>query len=144
VLVAVAMFAYGGCGLALAGAGSLALALVLLVPAGMGWLSCLSTLNAMVQLGSPSWMKSRIMALYQLSFFGVWSVGATVTGAIATRWGERSAIAAGSVGVIFAALMALRSRLPSSEAEVRAENEPASLRPGNVHTPEPIHPPASV
>ena len=71
VLVAVAMFAYGGCGLALAGAGSLALALVLLVPAGMGWLSCLSTLNAMVQLGSPSWMKSRIMALYQLAFFGV-------------------------------------------------------------------------
>lgn len=138
-LVAVAMFVYGACGLGLAAVRSLPAAIALLVPAGMGWLACLSTLNALVQLGSPRSMKSRVMALYQLLFFGAWSVGAAAGGAIATRWNERAAVAAGAIGVIGAGLIALRSQLPATEDDVR-DAPPSSRTPLER---EDIHPPVS-
>lgn len=127
LLVALAMLAYGAGGLALSATHSEPVALALLVPVGMGWLASLSSLNALVQLQSPPWLKARIMALYQFSFFAVWSVGATVGGAVATRWGERTAIAAGALGVVGAGLIALRSGLPASDDDVR--DAPSSVRP---------------
>lgn len=116
-VVATAMAAYGAFSAGAALAPSLALAAALLVPAGMGWLACLATLSAQVQLAAPSWMKSRLVALYHMVFFTVWSASATLGGAVAGRFGARAAVAGAGAATVLAGLVASRLALPSREVQ---------------------------
>jgi hypothetical protein len=102
----------------------LPIAVALLVPTGMGWLGCLSTLNAQAQLAAPAWIKSRVMSLYNLVFFFVWSVGATFGGALASRFGERAALAFAGIATFVAAAIAVRLALPQAEIEQDAASIP--------------------
>jgi len=86
-----------GAGMLLASlAPHVSLALPLFFLAGLGWLACLSTLAATVQLSVAAESKSRVMALYQLDFYALATIGAALGGVIATHLGERAAIALGA------------------------------------------------
>jgi predicted MFS family arabinose efflux permease len=77
--------------------------------AGLGWIACLTTLSASVQLTARTETKSRVTALYQLNFYVWLTVGAWAGGALAERWNERVAVAVGGLGCVVAA--AITSRL---------------------------------
>jgi len=123
-VVVSAMIAYGTFVIGIGVSPSLPWVIALCVVAGMGWLGCLSTLNALAQLSSPAWIKSRMMSLYNMVFFLVWSLGATFGGALASHWNERVAIVFAGVCTLAAAVLAWRSGLPDRDAA----DEPASVR----------------
>lgn len=118
-LVASAMTLYGLCILALGPIRSLSAAVALLVPAGMGWLSSFATLNALVQLHAPAWVKSRILALYQMAFVAAWSAGATAAGALAEAAGVRSAMTGFACVALVAAASTAWLGLPGYDAPAR-------------------------
>ncbi len=76
--------------------------------AGLGWIACLTTLSASVQLTARTETKSRVTALYQLNFYVWLGVGASVGGALAEHWDERVAVAAGGLGCLLAAAITAR------------------------------------
>jgi MFS family permease len=130
-LVAGAMALYGTSILAMSQTRSLPVAVLLLVPAGMGWLGSLATLNALVQLSAPSWVKSRVIALYNLSFYVAWSLGATLGGSVAGRIGVPFTIALAAAGTLGAAAFSARLTLPSYDDiahEVTSTPAPVSVR----------------
>lgn len=53
---------------------------VLLLCGGFAWLSCLATLNALMQLSLAQWIRGRGLAIYSLVFLGTQGVGAFVWG----------------------------------------------------------------
>lgn len=125
-LVALAFVLYGASMFATSYAPTVSIAFACLLPAGFGWVA-LSVLNATVQLSSPARMKSRVMALYQMTFLVAWSVGATLGGVIASFSSERVAMAVGGAGVLFASWVARRVALPSREADLVAAVAPTPL-----------------
>jgi MFS family permease len=129
-LVASCFVLYGVSTLAATFAPSLGVAVVLLVPAGVGWLSSLTTLNALVQLSSPRWIKSRAMALYQLSFLLFWSIGATIGGAVAMHVGTPFTMRLAAVATIGAGIAVTRLAIPSytDDAESVPTPAPVSVR----------------
>jgi MFS family permease len=120
-LIAGAMGLYGVSILAMSLTRSLPVAIALLLPAGMGWLASLATLNALVQLSAPSWIKSRVIALYNLCFYVAWSVGASVGGLMAGRIGVAVTIGLAASGTLAAAVLSARLELPSYEGDTSHE-----------------------
>ncbi len=116
-LVAGAMGLYGVSILAMSATRSLPVATLLLLPAGMGWLASLATLNALVQLSVPEWIKSRVIALYNLCFYVAWSLGASVGGALAGHIGVPVTIGLAALGTLAAAAFGARLELPSYEGD---------------------------
>ncbi len=108
-------------------------ALSLFFVAGVGWLACLSTLAATVQLSVSAESKSRVTALYQLNFYALATVGSALGGVLATRFGERAAIALGGATAVLSALVAARSALPRKAPETGSE--PATVA-GSASEPE--------
>ncbi len=104
-----------------------ACAVVLLVPAGVGWLSSLTTLNALVQLSSPRWIKARAMALYQLSFLLFWSIGASLGGMIAMRVGTPFTMRLAALATIGAGVAVTRLALPSYTDDAESVPTPAPI-----------------
>lgn len=64
-----------------------------LVVAGTAWIWSLSTLNAALQLGLPSWVRARGVAFYLLVFQGGMALGALVWGQLAQWAGLTTALA---------------------------------------------------
>jgi MFS family permease len=112
-LVPAAMATFGTCALGLGSSHALAAAVLLLVPAGLGWMSTYTSLNALVQLCSPSWVRSRMLALYQVTFLAAFSLGATAAGAAATWAGVAHAVSIFAAGSLLAAALTARTGLPS-------------------------------
>ncbi len=134
-LVACAMATYGVCVLALSRTHSLAVAALLLVPAGVGWLSSFTTMNALVQLNSSAWVKSRVLALYQVAFLAAWSIGATAAGAIATTAGIAGSVTSFALFALCAAALTARMGLPAYDTSARGEDANAAA--GTISTPPP-------
>jgi len=130
-LVACAMATYGVCILAFSRTHSLGVAAFLLVPAGVGWLSSFTTMNALVQLNSSAWVKSRVLALYQVAFLAAWSIGATAAGTIATAAGIEGTVTLFGLLALSAAALTARMGLPAYDTSVRAETT------GAISTPPP-------
>jgi MFS family permease len=130
-LVSAAMAVFGACTLAMSATERLPLAVLFFVLAGVGWISTFTTLNALVQLNSPVWVKSRVIALYQMCFLAAWSVGATAAGAIAIRVGAAHAASLFALGALAAAAFTARQGLPTYEprgSEPLSTPPPASAR----------------
>ena len=126
-LVASGMALYGVCMAAFTTTRSLTLGVILLIPAGVGWLCSLSTLNALVQLTSPRWVKSRAMALYQLAFLLFWSIGATIGGEIASRVGVPITMGIAALGTLVAAGFVASLRLPTYADDADTVPTPAPI-----------------
>jgi predicted MFS family arabinose efflux permease len=93
----------------------------------MGWLMALSTLNALCQLLAPSWVKSRLLALYQMTFMVLWSVGASLGGVLAEHFAERASMVAGGVGTLAAGALVVMLKLPDTERELTGEMTPTPV-----------------
>ena len=107
---------------------SLAGVLALLALAGVGWLASLATLNALVQLTAPEAAKSRVMALYQVSFLTAWAVGSGIGGVIATRLGAAETMTIGAVCALGAAALSSRLALPAFSSETSGTQAPPLRR----------------
>lgn len=68
---------------------------LVLVPTGAMVLTFTTTANALVQLGSASHVRGRVMALYVLVFLGGTPVGAPLVGLMAETYGPRSSLVVG-------------------------------------------------
>ncbi len=124
VLVSGAFALYGVSVLVASATHSLAVATLALLPAGVGWLGSLSTLNALVQLSAPSWVRARAMALYQLTFLFAWSIGATLGGEIARRHGSSFTIGLSAAGTVLAAAVTWFLPRPSYGDDADGSDEP--------------------
>jgi MFS family permease len=82
-----------------------------LLVGGLTWVWTLITLNATIQLLAPTWVRSRVVALYAL-VVGVQPVGAVLAGALAERAGSGAAIAVATSITVVLGLYALRLDLP--------------------------------
>jgi MFS family permease len=60
---------------------------VALLPAGLAWMTVLSTMNASLQLFLPQWVRARGLSVYLTVLFGSQAVGAVVWGAAAAPKG---------------------------------------------------------
>ena len=78
---------------------------------GVAWVWALITLNALVQLLAPGWVRSRVVALYAL-VVGLQPVGAFLAGLLAEGVGAGTAIAASTAITLVAGLVASRKELP--------------------------------
>jgi MFS family permease len=131
-LVAGAMAMYGLAVLLMSQTHSLAIAVLLLLPAGVGWIASLSSLNALVQLSAPGYVKSRVLALYQVAFLASWSLGSSLGGALANEIGVGKTTMIASLGCLVAAAWSSRLGLPSWDAQPMSDPLqtplPASVR----------------
>ncbi|MBV9357583.1 MAG: MFS transporter [Chloroflexi bacterium] len=60
-----------------------AVILVILVVAGVAWVGVLSTINAVLQLFLPAWVRGRGLSIYQTVLFGAQAVGGLLAGLVA-------------------------------------------------------------
>jgi len=60
---------------------------LLLVPAGMAWVAMLATVNTLLQLFLPRWVRARGLSVYQMVLFGAQGLGAAVWGLVADAFG---------------------------------------------------------
>jgi MFS family permease len=74
-----------------------ALVLAVLLPAGVAWVVVLSTLNAVLQLFLPAWVRGRSLSVYITVLFGGQALGALAFGAIADLVGLVEALLAAAV-----------------------------------------------
>jgi MFS family permease len=132
VVVAGAMALYGVSALAMSQTRSLAPAVMLLLPAGVGWIASLSTLNALVQLAAPSHQKSRVLALYNVAFLASWSIGSSIGGAVANAIGAGATTAGAAIAVLGAAAYTARLALPTWDTQPVAGEPLATPVPASV------------
>jgi MFS family permease len=77
---------------------------VALVPAGMAWVTVLSSVNASVQLFLPNWVRARGLSVYQIVFAGSQGLGALLWGVVAETAGLVTAHVAAAVVMIAGAV----------------------------------------
>lgn len=129
--VSISAFGLGGIAFAYvpwntAAAGAIALT-------GAAWVVTFATLNSMVQLTAPPWVRGRVLSLYMMAFTGAWPVGTSFAGALADTVGTAPAIALTSAGVVGVAAIAWRLRLPALREIDRPA--PADQWPAVSHVP---------
>jgi MFS family permease len=87
----------------------LPLSLLVLVGVGWGTMLVLNIANILVQLHVPDQLRGRVMSIYILGFFGMFPVGALLSGTVAEVIGEPTTVAIGAlVAIAFAGLLWLR------------------------------------
>ncbi len=60
---------------------------VVLLPTGMAWVGMLATVNTLLQLFLPHWVRARGLSVYQMVLFGAQGLGAVAWGAVADSFG---------------------------------------------------------
>jgi len=55
---------------------------IVLIPAGMAWVGMLATVNTLLQLFLPRWVRARGLSVYQMVLFGAQGLGAVAWGAV--------------------------------------------------------------
>ncbi|MDI5940189.1 MFS transporter, partial [Micromonospora sp. DH15] len=103
-LLLVAGLVYGGTLLVLALVPVPALVTAALVPAGLAWMTVLSTVNAAMQLFLPGWVRARGLSVYQMVFAGGQALGALAWGALGELAGLVTALAVAGAAMAVAAL----------------------------------------
>lgn len=99
-------------GLALAHASNAWWAGVIMVAAGLGWISMLTSLNVAAQMASPTWVKARALAVYLLVFQGAMTGGSLLWGLLAARTNIATALTIAALGQALAVTLALKWPLP--------------------------------
>ncbi|MFI6226852.1 MFS transporter [Micromonospora echinospora] len=73
---------------------------VALVPAGLAWMTVMSSVNAAMQLFLPGWVRARGLSIYQMVFAGGQALGALAWGALGALAGLEAALV--TAGVVMA------------------------------------------
>ncbi len=117
LLLRAASLLFPGLVIGLAFASQLPLALLLLVGIGVGFAVQNALANTMIQHLIPDALRGRVMSLYTLVFFGLFPVGALLSGGLAQALGVSFSIATGGGIALALEIIALRSldpRIPLS------------------------------
>ncbi|WP_405872259.1 MFS transporter [Streptomyces sp. NBC_00005] len=122
--------AFGALTAATGWAPDLPTALALLVPTGFASLYFVQAANHRVQLGSDPAHRGRVMALYTLILQGTTPLGALFVGAVTQYLGTRSALWAGGLISLAAALVAAAA----DRGDARAGHTPAGQNPAPTTT----------
>jgi MFS family permease len=89
---------------------------IVLIPTGMMWVAMLATVNTMLQLFLPRWVRARGLSVYQMVLFGAQGLGAVAWGLVADSFGLTLtflvAAALMAVGTAFDPHLAFRRHLP--------------------------------
>ncbi|MEJ8669574.1 MFS transporter [Streptomyces sp. MS1.AVA.1] len=128
--------AFGALAAATGWAPNLATALVLLVPTGFASLYFAQAANHRVQLGSDPAYRGRVMALYTLILQGSAPLGALFVGVVTQYLGTRSALWAGGLISLAAALVAAAA----DRSDTRAPATTPADRPQEHPHPHPADP----
>ncbi|WP_245730310.1 MFS transporter [Micromonospora pallida] len=80
---------------------------VALVPAGLAWMTVLSSVNAAMQLFLPGWVRARGLSVYQMVFAGGQALGALAWGALGELTSLVTALAAAGTATAVGALTVL-------------------------------------
>jgi MFS family permease len=99
-LIWVATAAFAGVAFTLAFVRVAAFVYLAMAMAGAAWISTMSSLNVASQLTSASWVRSRALAAYSISFQGGLALGSALWGTIAARFGIGTALAIAGVGLL--------------------------------------------
>jgi MFS family permease len=75
-----------------------------LVPAGLAWMAVISSVNAVMQLFLPGWVRARGLSVYQVVFAGGQAIGALAWGALAEASTLRTAYLAAATLMAAAAV----------------------------------------
>ncbi len=81
--------------------------------AGNCWLILLSSFHVAAQGSVAGWVLARALSIYLLAFSGSMAVGSTVWGAVAARVGPPWSLTIAAVGLVLAAPLVARFRLPA-------------------------------
>jgi predicted MFS family arabinose efflux permease len=127
VLVPMSFAVYALASLGVSLAPSLPIAVIVMVPAGIGWLCAFSTLNGLVQIVSPQWVRSRSVALYYLSFYVLWAVGAFFGGLIAEHIGAARTMQLAAVLTFLSCAAIMMLRFPTYADDADASRTPTPL-----------------
>ncbi len=94
------------------------LALPLLLILGAAWIMALTTLGGAAQAILPNWVRGRALAVYQMVFNGALAGGSLLWGFVAQALGTPTALLIAGVGLVVAALLLNRMRLPRGEEDL--------------------------
>ncbi|WBB81400.1 MFS transporter [Micromonospora sp. WMMD882] len=109
---------------------------VALLPAGLAWMTVLSSVNAAMQLFLPGWVRARGLSVYQMVFAGGQALGALAWGALGELAGLVVALAVAGVVMAGCAVSVLAWPLRDTRDVNR---DPASYWP-EPHLTLPAHP----
>ncbi len=70
-----------------------------MVFAGISWIAVVSSFNTAAQTAAPPWVRARALSLYLLVFMGGMAGGSAIWGAVAGRFGVRSALYSAAIGL---------------------------------------------
>jgi MFS family permease len=118
-LETVASSAVAVLGVMIAAAGavrSIPLLALTLLAAGAGWLVFISLVSALVQTLVPDWSRSRVLAVFILTFQGGLAAGGVLWGVVATRMGMPRALFIAGLSTL--ATIAIRAIAPLPDATV--------------------------
>ncbi|CAP63585.1 conserved hypothetical protein (DUF894, DitE); putative membrane protein [Cupriavidus taiwanensis LMG 19424] len=94
------------------------LALPLLLFLGAAWITALTTLGGVAQAILPNWVRGRALAVYQMVFNGAMAAGSLVWGFVAQALGISGGLLVAAGGLLAAALLLHRLRLPRGEEDL--------------------------
>lgn len=94
------------------------LALPLLLLLGAAWITALTTLGGAAQAILPNWVRGRALAVYQMVFNGALAGGSLLWGFVAQAMGTPHALLIAAAGLVIAALLLNRLRLPRGEEDL--------------------------
>lgn len=99
-----------------------AVALLALLVLGGAWIMSLTTFNGVAQGILPNWVRGRALAVYLTVFNGAMAVGSIGWGALAEAIGLGPALLISAGGLVVAALIMRRLRLPSAELDLTSSH----------------------
>jgi len=94
------------------------IAVPLLMLLGAAWITALTTLGGVAQAILPNWVRGRALAVYQMVFNGAMAGGSLLWGFMAQAAGTPRALLIAAVGLIVAAVILHRMRLPRGEEDL--------------------------
>ncbi|WCM93758.1 MFS transporter [Acidovorax sp. NCPPB 2350] len=103
-------------------------AVLLMLVLGLGWIIALTTLNGVAQAVLPNWVRGRGLAIYLMVFNGAMAAGSLGWGLVAGQAGLPATLLIGAAGLVAAAFVFHRVKLPTGEADLQPSN----------HWPEPL------
>ncbi|MBP0619398.1 MFS transporter [Cupriavidus consociatus] len=94
------------------------IALLLLLFLGAAWIIALTTLGGVAQAILPNWVRGRALAVYQMVFNGAMAAGSLLWGFVAQALGTPGGLLVAAAGMLAAALLLHRLRLPRGEEDL--------------------------